>query len=300
VISIIVSSVRDQLFDAFVESVRQTIGVTHEVIRIENKNGEIGICESYNRGASRSNYPLLCFIHEDVIFHTPGWGNILMDYFNDDPEIGLIGIAGSKIKTRMISNWWQPVIRGHEPKRGKVLQHFANKPAQVTEWWEGDALLEEVVTIDGVFLAVRRPVWEQNKFDAGLLTRFHAYDFDFSMQVGRNWKVCATRAILLEHFSLGSYNLEWIRSTLDAHRKWKHYLPKTVHPDIRIADFVFLENQYINECYAKLAVLKVSLDDSLHILFSAISLLYPSTSLLGFYWRIKMTASWIKGYFTRK
>lgn len=299
-ISIIVSSVRDEVFDAFAESVLRTVGVAFEIIRIENKEGALGICEAYNRGASGAVYPFLCFVHEDVVFLTPEWGRILLEFFESDSEIGLIGIAGSKTKTRMVSNWWQPVIGGHEPKRGKVLQHFVNKLPHITEWWEGDSQIDEVVTVDGVFMATRKSIWEQNKFDSELLTRFHAYDFDFSMQISQNWKICATRAILIEHFSLGTFDIDWVKETLAAHKKWRTCLPRSVHPDLDVQDFAFLEHQFINECYAKLARLRTGMTDSLRILYSAISLLYPVASMKGLYWRIKMTGSWMKGYFTRR
>jgi hypothetical protein len=294
-----VCSARDEYFGTLRENVLQNVGVPFEIIRIDNKEGKFGICEAYNKGAADARFPYLCFIHEDVFVHTPGWGLLLQRHFESDPAIGLIGIAGSKIKTRMLSNWWQPVINGYEPKRGKVLQHFTNKPARITEWWEGDTVLDEVVTLDGVFLATRKAVWEQNRFDEKLLSRFHAYDFDFSMQVGRNWRLCAIRDILAEHFSEGTYDLEWIESTLKAHQKWKDLLPMSIYQKINSNDFAFLEQQYLNQVSRMLFSLKVGLLRSMRILFAAVSLLYPPASLKGVYWRAKMIAGWVKGHWNR-
>lgn len=294
-ISIVVSSVVDEVFQAFHRNVEETIGLPFEIIRIENKDGTMGICEAYNRGATQARFELLGFVHEDVIFHTQHWGAIVRNYFERDPSIGLIGVAGSKVKTRMVSNWWLPKIDGCEPKRGKVHQHFRDKPVQITEWWEGDGDLDEVVTADGVFLFTRKSVWQENPFDSKLLTRFHAYDFDFCMQVGQHWKVCVTRAVLVEHLSQGSFDLDWIKSTLAAHEKWKGHLPKSVHPNIPLQSFKFLDRQLLNDCYAKLARLGVHWRIGLPILFRAISLVHGKDSLSGLMWRCRITVSWIAG-----
>ncbi len=294
-ISIIVCSANDGLYQDFCENVTQTIGLQFECIRINNTDGKYGLCEAYNSGASRAKFPFLCFAHEDIRIHTPNWGSILLRHFDSKPRLGLIGIAGSKVKPRMISNWWLPQINGHEPKRGKVLQHFRDKPVQITEWWEGDGDLDDVVTVDGVFLFTRKSVWQENPFDSKLLTRFHAYDFDFSMQVRQHWKVCVTRAILVEHLSQGSFDLDWIKSTLAAHEKWKGHLPKSVHPNIPLQSFKFLDRQLLNDCYAKLARLGVHWRIGLPILFRAISLVHGKDSLFGLMWRCRITVSWIAG-----
>ena len=48
----------------------------------------------------------LCFMHDDIFIHTKNWGLELLKTFESDNEIGLIGVAGSKIKTKMPSGWW--------------------------------------------------------------------------------------------------------------------------------------------------------------------------------------------------
>lgn len=299
-ISIIVSSVKDGMFEAFHRNVKETIGLPFEIIRIENKSGTVGICEAYNQGAAQAQFDLLGFVHEDVVFHTQDWGLILSNYFENDSRLGLLGVAGSKVKTRMISNWWLPVIGDNEPKRGRLFQHFRNSPPRITEWWEGEGDIEEVVTLDGVLLFTRKKVWKENPFDSELLKRFHAYDFDFSMQVGRHWKVCATRAIQIEHFSQGSFDLEWVISTLAAHEKWKGQLPKSVHPNIRLPQLGFFERQLLNDCYAKLARLGVDWNIGGPLLYRAIALVHEKGSFRGLTWRCRMAMSWIAGRLRRR
>ena len=41
----------------------------------------------------------------------------------------------------------------------------------------------EVVAVDGFGMFVRKEVWKANPFDEKMLTGFHCYDVDFSLQI---------------------------------------------------------------------------------------------------------------------
>ena len=103
-ISIIVSSVDNKLFDSFQQNLSETIGVPFEVIKIPNK-GEMGICAAYNLGGVQAKYDYLVFAHEDIRFHTNDWGSRLLQLFHDNEEIGLAGVVGSEYKPAVYSGW---------------------------------------------------------------------------------------------------------------------------------------------------------------------------------------------------
>ena len=43
---------------------------------IDNREKQWPIARAYNEGASRAHYPFLFFVHEDVKFHSVGWGKL--------------------------------------------------------------------------------------------------------------------------------------------------------------------------------------------------------------------------------
>ncbi|MFI2757155.1 glycosyltransferase family 2 protein, partial [Streptococcus suis] len=65
------------------QSAAATIGVPHEIVAVDNSEGQYGICEAYNIGAAQAQYDVLCFMHEDIRFHTSGWGRIVVDILQD-------------------------------------------------------------------------------------------------------------------------------------------------------------------------------------------------------------------------
>ena len=85
--------------------------------------------------------------------------------------------------------------------------------------------LTEVAVLDGVFLVTRRQLWNKYKFDESSYKGFHLYDLDFSMSVLQTHRIFVTFDILLEHYSLGSFNRDYIRNALIFHKKWKRKLP---------------------------------------------------------------------------
>jgi hypothetical protein len=223
-ISLIVSSHQLAYFSALETSIAETIGVEYELIKVENP-GSIGICKAYNIGAKRSKYPYLCFVHEDVKFKCKNWGQNLINHFSSDSKCGVIGLAGSVCKNRMLTSWWQPVINGTETKRTNYIQAFSNGTSQhflLNPLNEDKSL---VVSLDGVFMAMKKKVWEQVLFDQQLLKGFHAYDLDFTIRSSKKFNNYVVYDILLEHYSEGVNDLNWLKQNLLIHNKNKQRLP---------------------------------------------------------------------------
>ncbi len=222
-ISIIICSVHPSLFILIEENISKTIGTPpFEIIKIDNTNNQYGICTAYNTGAAAAKFPYLCFVHEDVIFRSMNWGEELISFFEKNQEAGLIGIAGSKYKSLSPGSW----VNGLPSLDClNLIQHGKNGPERQNFNPEGDRSYVEVKTVDGVFLFTTRQVWSEMPFDHQTFKGFHCYDLDFSLQIGRKYKVYVTYALLLEHLSTGSLNKDWIKQSILLSDKWKNELP---------------------------------------------------------------------------
>lgn len=219
-ISVIICSRTQNIPIDLSENIKHTVGCDYELIVIDNSKNQYSIFEAYNLGIKKSKGKYLCFVHDDVLFHTKGWGKIINRIFNENKQIGLIGIAGAKSKTKMPSAWWDCP---EDHKVINIIQHFPNREKEKSVLGFEDSSNTEVVVIDGVFMAMRR--YERIIFDERL-KGFHNYDLYLSLKHHMlNKKVLVTSEILLEHFSEGSLNKLWYESTSLFHKLYKNYLP---------------------------------------------------------------------------
>ncbi|HBT93781.1 MAG TPA: hypothetical protein DEB23_05930 [Chitinophagaceae bacterium] len=221
-ISIIVCSTNAELLAKFKLNVAATIGITYELLAYDNRLVCKGIAEVYNQIASEAAYDILCFVHEDVIIHTNGWGEGIKKLLSNN-GIGLVGISGAVYKSKYPGTWstcHSSLYRTHS------IQHF-KKSVQpvVTNVNPGNASHAVVAVIDGVFMATRKDVFHQYSFDSNLLKGFHGYDIDYSMKVGQNYELVVTYGLLIEHLSEGILNEMWLHDSLLVHEKWKNKLP---------------------------------------------------------------------------
>jgi glycosyltransferase involved in cell wall biosynthesis len=224
-LSIIVCSRDPEMLRQVSDNIKDTIGVAYEIIAIQNSGGRYGICQAYNIGAEKSKYPFLCFIHEDLVFHTVDWGQKLLRHLSH-PSVGLIGVAGGVYKSKTISGWGIDPV---EFARMRVLQGYGNgQPNKLFYSNPKDEFISDVVSVDGLWLATKREVWRDIRFDEKTLSGFHFYDLDFSLQVLQQFRVCVIYDILIEHKSAGTLNSEWIESAILFHQKWENMLPMFV------------------------------------------------------------------------
>lgn len=232
-ISIIVCSRYLQLFNNLSANIEKTIGVPHEIICIDNSNNAYSLCKAYNMGAAQAKFSLLCFVHEDVVFKTLGWGRNFVNHFSQS-DIGLIGVAGAVHKSKMCSGWWQSEDNLFEIRRMNIQQSTPHLSHLFINPFEEKR--SEVVLIDGVFIGTTKATWLHHKFDEELFTGFHGYDLDFSFSVSQSKKIFVVYDILIEHFSTGSTGIEWMMGMMKLHKKWKKKLPfKSVQYEINPA-----------------------------------------------------------------
>jgi glycosyltransferase involved in cell wall biosynthesis len=219
-ISIIICSRNPSISDDLQGNIDATISSEYELIVIDNSQNKYSIFEAYNLGIERSNGAYLCFIHDDILFHTQGWGEVVNQIFEADNSVGLIGVAGAKIKTKMPSAWWD-CNKGDNYTY--IVQHFKNKKKETWNYGFDKNPIEEVVVIDGVFMVLRKK--DKISFHKSM-TGFHNYDLNLSFECKKQGlKIVVTNQLLIEHFSIGSINKEWIASTSKMHELYQKILP---------------------------------------------------------------------------
>lgn len=227
-LSIIVCSISPVRLHNVEKNIRETIGREYEIIAIDNREKKWSIAKAYNYGAQKAKYPYLFFMHEDVSFLSKDWGDVIEQKMME-PDCGVIGFAGSKIKLNCYSGWnqyykWVCCFLYQDEKSLSRLDVF-------NVYFEHP--FEEVITLDGLGMFVRKDIWDKYPFDEALLTGFHCYDIDFSLQIAatnyyKNY-VCCSHKVLIKHSSQGSFNTQWFDDTIRMHRyKWNILLPMKV------------------------------------------------------------------------
>lgn len=225
-ISIIASSINPEQNRLFIANIEQTIGGSCELLVHDNRETKWGLCKIYNHYARISKYDILCFFHEDIRFHTANWGGIISDFLSQTPQAGVIGFAGSTIKTKSISGWGSH----KDTTRRNVIQHLGNGKVRNMIWNPLHETFAPVVVVDGLALIVTKKVWEQCPFDEIKFPGFHLYDLDFSMQTAQHYTNYVCYTIQVEHFSNGSYSAEWFNKSIVFHQKWADKLPLCSRP----------------------------------------------------------------------
>ncbi|MFT4192590.1 MAG: glycosyltransferase [Comamonas sp.] len=223
-ISVVICSVRPDRLEKVRESIAATIGVAHEFRVIHNQIERLGICAAYNKAAQGATGDILCFVHEDVAMLTPGWGQRVLRHFAADAELGLIGVAGSRYKSRTLSGWSQG---NEELDCGNI--HEGATLAAARRWMARPAAFAgatrvPVCVLDGVWLCVRRSVWAALRFDESI-AGFHFYDIDFSLRCHRSYRVAVVYDVDLLHFSTGTFGHEWAHAALAFHQVAADWLP---------------------------------------------------------------------------
>jgi glycosyltransferase involved in cell wall biosynthesis len=259
-ISIIICSRKNAIPHTLSANIKDTVGCEFELIIIDNSENKYSIFEAYNLGIEKSSGKYLCFIHDDILFHTKDWGNILEDIFVSNKDYGLIGVAGSNLKTRTPSGWWDCQDKH---KSINIVQHYPNGKVVKEQSGFENSVLNEAAIVDGVFLALRK---EMNIFFDQKLEGFHNYDLNISIETKKNnFKIGVTNQILIEHFSIGSLNNEWLNSIISVHKYYRKFLPLAINNSLDAEAEIFSSKRLINHCLLAKGSKKMVLNHSLKI-----------------------------------
>ena len=223
-ISVVICSVDKKLAQQVKANIDNTIGVAWQDIIIDNTNPSRGLTEVYNDGVTQAKFPVICFVHEDAGFLTMGWGKLVTAYFNTDPALGMIGVAGAAYKSKTLSGWMVSAAGFdrcnilHLDSNGNNTRLHFDDPPQLA--------LKEVVDLDGVFLCTRKDIMTAIPFDQVMLRGFHLYDLDISFRISRSYKVAVSFEIDIIHYTEGGdFGDKWVDNTLKWHKKYSDQLP---------------------------------------------------------------------------
>jgi glycosyltransferase involved in cell wall biosynthesis len=220
-ISIIICSRDIAMLGAVSQDVAETIGAPYEIIAIDNSQQQYGICEAYNNGAAQAKYEYLCFMHEDLKFHTNNWGAIVINTLVAS-DIGVLGVAGGTYQAKAPVGW---TGAGPDNIRINVLHTTKYSIAQYDYWNPVSEKVAEVATLDGLWMCCRKAVWQEFPFDSEHFPHFHFYDIDFCTRVHAKYRNLVTFELVIEHFSGGTYGSDWLHNAVNYYKRWKDHLP---------------------------------------------------------------------------
>lgn len=235
-ISLISCSRNPDLSAELKRNIDETIGCEYELVVIDNSKKTFNIFQAYNEGVRRSNGDFLCFMHDDLLYHTNGWGKIAEQTFQDYPKTALLGVIGSHLFADSSSPMWgfQHISTGRiwtkEPLCETPFDQYGMLPDG--GYWSGNLAFAQgknnvpVANIDGLWMCCRSSCFESLRFDEETFGGFHCYDADLSMQaLSQGWDVMVNTDILLEHFSESMLTPEYFSAADKWYNKWKDKLP---------------------------------------------------------------------------
>jgi len=164
-------------------------------------NDARSLAEAYNRGAERTRGEWLVFCHDDIRFARPDFAARVASAMH---EFDVFGPAGS-VDANALSALWAG------PRSGFAQVAYPLPDGRWLATIGGiGAVRQAAKLLDGVFIAVRRSVWERVRFDATRFDAFHLYDMDFSLCCDRaGARVGIAQDLHLVHDSLGDFDATW-------------------------------------------------------------------------------------------
>lgn len=218
-ISVLVCSIHADKLQLMAQSLKDTIGVPYELLSHDNRENSRGICEVYNTLAAQAQFDFLCFVHEDVEFVTPQWGERLI-HMASRADTGCIGLAGGQYVGRKFVSWGDTPGYDYwniQQKNGEQFDHLQHNPHH-EEYTPS-------ISLDGVFLFVRKEIWQRTQF-AEELKGFHLYDADFSVRVARKYQNYVCQWLSLRHWSAGNaHSIAYYNNLLQFQAAHHKHLP---------------------------------------------------------------------------
>lgn len=226
IISIIICGINDDYRTNITQNIKNTIGTSFELLYFDNRVENKSISVVYNTLKAKTQGEYLCFLHEDLFINTANWGVEILKIFQEDPSVGLVGIAGTMYKSRIPSSW-----SCIDPQflACNYIQHFKDKTRKpIAVKYNTTETEHEVVMVDGLFMCINQDVNQKIQFDEEIIKGFHGYDFNLSLQtIHLKKKIIATNRILIDHFSDGHINKDWYYTYYSMSKKWNSILPLT-------------------------------------------------------------------------
>ena len=215
-ISIIICSRTPSISTDLIENINHTIGVQYELICIDNSTNAYSIFSAYNEGVKRSQFDILCFMHDDINFKSNNWGISVINRFKS-LKLGAIGVAGAPYYAILPGAWWSS---------GYICQSVFGEQALAYQAKNDNAL--PVVVLDGLWFCVRKSLFSMIRFDDETFNGFHYYDMDISLQIHQQgYDILNVYDIAIKHSS-GKLDTIWLKNALLLQKKWQKSLPASI------------------------------------------------------------------------
>lgn len=209
----------------FKEHLLKTVGIDNVQILQYVNMGQYPLSYLYNKGISESQNDIVVCLHNDVKL-SKNWGKKLLSDFENNPEYGIIGKAGSTHFPESGVYWdnmFQTMV-------GQVYHHPTGKEKFLSQYSPKLEYIVPVVTIDGLFISFdKRKI--KHKFDE-TIGKFHFYDHPFCLSNYLDGiKIGVTSSFEITHESVGQPNAEFFQSKEVFLEKFKSVLPLTIFPE---------------------------------------------------------------------
>ena len=224
-ITIIYSTHKEGSYNTkFNKHLQESVGLKGVQIIEYKNNNEFSLAELYNKGISESKYDIVVTLHNDVHLEKD-WGKKLLKDFQNNPEYGIIGKAGTsyfpksgvyweEMKTTMVGQVY------HHPEGSKrYLSRFSTKLPN----------LIPVISIDGLFISFDKTKIKHT-FDESI-GKFHYYDHPFCLSnYTAGVKIGVTSSFEITHDSVGQPNKEFYDTKELFLKKFGSLLPLDLKP----------------------------------------------------------------------
>jgi hypothetical protein len=200
-ISVVMCSITPARETAAVAMYRRLLaGIPHEILIVRDARS---MCEGYNRAIARSRGDVLILSHDDIQILSPNFAPLLIHHLQTFDMVGVAGTSCLSTPGWMSSGW----PRNH----GQVAQALPAQPPLLLVANQGaPAATPDIQALDGLFLAARRSVFDQLRFDEERFTGFHLYDIDFTFSAWqRGLRLAVCNDILIAHDSRGDFGAAW-------------------------------------------------------------------------------------------
>jgi GT2 family glycosyltransferase len=220
-ITIVYSTRKDNL--EYQKHIRDTVGLKDiEILQYVNE-GEFSLTEIYNKGLKEASHPVICFIHDDLLFEKDSkWGRKVLKHFNST-DYGILGKAGTTSLTES-GKWWEE----SHLMIGSVYHTHTDPESGKKATWESrysglfHNKIVPVILVDGLFIAVHRERIKKG-FDEDV-KGFHFYDLHFSIANHfAGVKIGVMFDFKLTHKSIGMTNEQWDQNRRQFIEKWAFY-----------------------------------------------------------------------------
>lgn len=219
---VVVSRDPDSPERGIAQHIQDTCGFPVKIFFVVNPAG-VGLASIYHDMLRDLKSKYIVFLHDDVKFLRNGWGAELARIFDENPEYGILGVAGSATFDKK-GAWWLC-----DRRFGQVLHRHDGK-----SWLSAfspllDHDVEEVCVIDGLFIGVCKDRVKVN-FD-NTLSGFDFYDIDFCLGnfFDKSCKIGVTTNIRVAHESIGELKDSWYVNKDIIMEKYNGKIPVSVN-----------------------------------------------------------------------